>query len=31
MCLVFSAVEELPMSFFFASDLNKSLTDRAIK
>lgn len=30
MCLVFSAVEELSMSFF-ASDLDKSLTDRAIK
>lgn len=30
MCLVFSAVEELSMSFF-ASDLGKSLTDRAIK
>lgn len=30
MCLVFSAVEELSMSFF-ASDLDKYLTDRVIK
>lgn len=30
MCLMFSSIEELSMSFF-ASDLDKSLTDRAIK
>lgn len=30
MCLMFSAIEELSMSFF-ASDLDKYLTDRAIK
>lgn len=31
MCLVFSAVEDIVNVIFFASDLGKSLTDRAIK
>lgn len=30
MCLMFSAIEELSMPFF-ASDLDKYLTDRVIK